>query len=107
MITYRKTRDEKWVAFGPVSEVRVGNVVVTKRDGASKTETVVSLGKPFLADGRQCVYGYLAPKGTETQSAPAPRRSSYGGGKCRAPGCSAMAVDRGYCKQCAFDEFDD
>lgn len=29
------------------------------------------------------------------------------GGKCRERGCSSIAVDRGYCRQCAFDEFDD
>lgn len=28
-------------------------------------------------------------------------------GRCRAKGCSATATTRGYCAQCAFDEFDD
>ena len=27
-------------------------------------------------------------------------------GECRAPGCQALATDRGYCRSCAFDELD-
>ncbi len=33
--------------------------------------------------------------------------NEHNGGRCRESGCSATAVDRGYCRQCAFDEFDD
>lgn len=82
-ISYRKTKDGKWVAFGPVAEVRVGTVTVTKASGERKTEQVVSLGKPFEANGTQCVYGYLAT------SAPAPARrpSVQSGRRYECPEC--------------------
>lgn len=59
MISYRKAKSGDWVVVGPVSELHVGTVTVTKRDGATKTETVASLGKPFDVNGVSCCYGYL------------------------------------------------
>lgn len=67
-ITYRKTQQGEWVAYGPASVMRKGAVTVTKKDGAVKTEYVERLGKTFTAAGCTMVYGYLA------KSAPAPRR---------------------------------
>jgi hypothetical protein len=83
-VTYRKTRQGEWVAFGPVSampELRPGvspEITVSKRDGTVKTERVTDYGKPFQADGVKCVYAYLA------KSAPAPRAASRSRcGTCR------------------------
>lgn len=99
MASYRKTRDEQWVVCGTVSEVRVGQVTVTKASGETKTEQVVSLGRPFTADGKQMVYGYLAPK--SESNTPAPRRAPgrryecpecgdyvYPGSQCWETGCT-------------------
>lgn len=69
-ITYRKTQQGEWVAYGTTSAVRVGAVTVTKKDGSIKTEQVTRLGKTFTVAGVPMVYGYLA------KSAPAPRRSA-------------------------------
>ena len=66
MITYRKTKKGDWVAFGPVTEMCVGSVTVTKRDGSTKTETVTGLGAPFTVEGKTCCYGYLAEKAKRT-----------------------------------------
>lgn len=38
---------------------------------------------------------------------PTVQTQSRSRGRCRARGCSAPATRRGYCAQCAFDEFDD
>lgn len=68
MITYRKTKDGKWVAFGPASEVRVGTITVTKRNGETKSETVANVGRPFKIEGIDHVYGYLEPRAPEVPS---------------------------------------
>jgi len=69
VISYRKTGKGEWVAFGPVSAMRVGTVTVTKKDGTAKSEYVEKLGRTFQAGGVDCCYGYLA------KTAPAPRAS--------------------------------
>lgn len=66
-ITYRKTRQGEWVAYGTTSAVRIGAVTVTKKDGSIKTEHVERIGKSFTVAGVPMCYGYLA------RSAPAPR----------------------------------
>jgi len=112
MASYRKTKDGQWVVCGSTSEVRVGTVTVTKASGETKQEQVVSLGKPFETAQGPCVYGYLQAKATQVGASPAPASrptrtySASRSGKCRAPGCSAPAVQAGYCKQCYFDEYD-
>ena len=118
MIRYRKTKDDKWVACGPVTEVRPGVITVEKASGEKKQEIVESLGHPFMMDGQLCVYGYLKPKATT----PAPMAPQAFGerfkprnpervparrdGRCKEPGCHATAWRDGYCKQCWFDEYD-
>jgi hypothetical protein len=73
-ITYRKTQQGQWVAFGPASAITAGaTVTVSKRDGSTKTERVESVGRPFTANGTQCVYGYLAPSAPRAASRPAQR----------------------------------
>jgi hypothetical protein len=62
MIGYRKTRQGDWAVCGPATEVRVGAVTVTKRDGTTKTETVTRLGSVFETPEGPMVYGYLAAK---------------------------------------------
>lgn len=58
--SYRKTKAGAWVVFGPASLVNVGQVLVTKRDGTTRTETVESVGKTFKCDGIDARYGYIA-----------------------------------------------
>lgn len=108
--TYRKTQAGQWVVCGPVSVVRPGTqVTVYKSDGTTKTELIETCGRPF---GDNLVYGYIAQRAAAA-TVKQPTRGRYDSegfrynGRCKAPGCSATATDRGYCKQCAFDEFDD
>lgn len=68
-ISYRKTQSGEWVAFGPADALRSNTTVtITKRDGTTKTEHIVRIGRPFSANGRQMVYGYIAPKARRSQS---------------------------------------
>ncbi len=56
---YRRTKSGEWVVMGPASVVQVGGVVqVTKKNGETKDETILSIGKPFLVDGVNMVYGH-------------------------------------------------
>jgi len=60
-ITYRKTKDGEWVAYGPASEIKPDTqITVTRRDGKTKTEFVTSIGRPFAVNGQRMVYGHLA-----------------------------------------------
>lgn len=61
-ISYRKTKTGEWVAYAPAAAVAgtVEQITVTKRDGSTKTETIERLGRPFVVDGREMVYCYLA-----------------------------------------------
>jgi hypothetical protein len=64
--SYRKTKSGEWVVFGPAATVRPGRVNVAKRDGTTKAETVERVGRPFVVDGVECVYGYIAERGATT-----------------------------------------
>jgi len=59
--SYRKTQSGKWAVCGPTSVVKVGaTVTVTKKDGSTKTEVIEAVGKPFVRNGVDAVYGYPA-----------------------------------------------
>lgn len=86
-VKYRKTKAGGWVAYGNIAHVRLGTITVTKSDGTTKTETVVSLGAPFVAEGQNMIYGYLAGSRPATKSA---RQST-----CRTGGnCSSFSNGR-------------
>ena len=86
MITYRKTKQGEWVAFGPVSEVVEGGVVtVTKRDGTTKREGIVRVGRAFSVDGVPHVYGYIEPRAPRRSR---PRRASNG--ECMCGACADL-----------------
>lgn len=58
MVNFRKNRHGDWVVCGPVSEVVIGPVLVTKRDGSTRVVAVFHVGRPFTnRDGVRCVYG--------------------------------------------------
>jgi hypothetical protein len=105
MVTYRKAKDGRWIVCGSVSEVKIGSVRVTKRDGSTKTEIVESLGRPFATENGMMVYGHIAARTSASSSA---RR---GNGRCRE--CGGPIRDArhhkamgGLCGECAFDEYD-
>ena len=75
MPTYRKTKDGRWVVFGSAATVTAGLVTVTRKDGTTKQETVVSVSKPFDVDGVPHVYGTIAT------------RARPGGCQCTEQGC--------------------
>lgn len=96
-ITYRKTKDGQWVAFGPLSAfketvqtpegpdtVTKASVVVTKKNGEAKTEQIARLGKPFDVQGVPHVYGYIA------KSAPRARRRYHDDDFCGCPGANGI-----------------
>jgi len=59
-ITYRKTRQGQWVAYGPASAITAGTTVtVTRASGETRTEYIASAGRPFAAGGAQMAYGYI------------------------------------------------
>ena len=81
-LTYRKTRQSEWVAFGPADAILKGRTVtVTKRDGTCKTEYIERAGRPFQAGGTECCYGYLR------KTAPAPRAASSRWASCKTCRC--------------------
>jgi len=105
MVSYRKAKDGRWIVCGPVAEMHIGSVRVTKRDGSTKLEIVESLGRPFATERGMMVYGYLAARATASST----RRSSNG--RCRE--CGGPIRDArhhkamgGLCGECAFDEYD-
>lgn len=108
-ISYHKTKTGKWVVVGPVSSVLPGSAVtVTKRDGTTKTETVLSVGRPFTAaDGVEKVYGYLAERTTSAHAGPSGCTCSLHRQyrACRTGGnCSSVGSGRN-CGGCDCDGF--
>jgi hypothetical protein len=61
-LTYRKTKSGEWAVFGPLSELKTGEVTVTKKDGTTKKEHVERVSKPFDVDGVPHAYGKVAPR---------------------------------------------
>jgi hypothetical protein len=74
-VQYRKTRAGEWVAMGPPELVHAGaDVTVTKKDGTTKNEFVLRVGKPFEVDGVEMVYGFITdpdPAGKDATSSAA------------------------------------
>lgn len=60
MITYRRTKSDEWVAYGPAAEVRLGLIAITRKDGAASYREVVRVGRSFEVQGVLHCYGYLA-----------------------------------------------
>ncbi|MCL4433313.1 MAG: hypothetical protein M1399_00855 [Actinobacteria bacterium] len=61
--TYRQTKNGEWVVMGDPADIRPGGrVTVTKKDGTTKTETIVSVGETFNTDKGMMVYGYLTER---------------------------------------------
>lgn len=78
-ITYRKTKADEWVAYGPASEVVAGTAIyVTKRSGERKPEAIARTGRPFVVEGVEMVYGYLGEQ-TSPRTSPSRRMSRYAG----------------------------
>lgn len=76
-ITFRKTRQGDWVAFGPASAVReCTEVTVTKRSGDAKRVYIERTGKTFQVDGLDMVYGYIGSTSSSRRGGHSPHRSS-------------------------------
>jgi hypothetical protein len=59
--SYRKTKTGEWVVVAPARQLKAGaTIAVHTKAGAVKIETIVSVGKPFTANGTEMAYGYLA-----------------------------------------------
>jgi hypothetical protein len=97
-ITYRKTQQGEWVAYGPAAVMRKGAVTVTKKDGSIKTEHVGRLGKTFTVAGVPMVYGYLEQRSSGFASQAGAReyrsnRSAYSRRRCVSGGnCSSFGA---------------
>ena len=79
--TYKKTKAGEWVAYGSLSAIQLGPLTVTKRDGSTKQENVVRLGKSFVVDGVEVRYGYLGPAAPVTARTTGTRRPSRSPGR--------------------------
>jgi hypothetical protein len=93
MTTYKKLKDGSFGVIGPVDEVRPNSsVTVRKKDGSTKTETVVKVTKPFASfDGSGMkVIGFLAPRTHGT----GPRRS---GSRYECEECGDMVTPGSQC----------
>lgn len=97
--SYRKTKAGAWVVFGPASLVNVGQVLVTKRDGTTRTETVESVGKTFKCDGIDARYGYIADvrASNRRRRIPACERCLHCGGN------GSVEQELGTCEACGRD----
>lgn len=78
VVTYRKTRNGEYVAYGPATIVREGVVTITKRDGSTKQVMVSGVGRTFTVDGIGMRYGYIDSDITVPAPAPA-RKPAYAG----------------------------
>lgn len=103
MATYSKTQKGEWVVCGSPAEIKAGaSVTVSKRDGSTKVEQIVSVGNPFERNGQRVVYGYIAQRQPTPAPAsrPTPRSSNrryecpecgdyvYSGSRCWETGCT-------------------
>lgn len=80
--TWRWTRQGERVVYGPTVTVRTGATVTV----AGETVTVARVGRPFVKDGVEMVYGYLSSQ---------PSRRRVGSGRC-ACGCGQWLTDLDY-----------
>jgi len=87
----KNKRTGSYDVIGLSSEVKVGEVVVTKRDGTKKTVYVSEVSKPFTGkygenQGKPCVIGRIA------------QRAYQGGGGCHTDGhCSSTCLGNPDC----------
>jgi len=111
MITYRKTKSGTWVTYGPVAEFPSqlpATVSVTKKSGERKAETVESLGRSFVANGIEMVYGYLGETLRPAAHLRPSRQSSQMCDNCDEYRAIATATDMSgisgrVCRRCARD----
>jgi hypothetical protein len=72
-VTYHfDKRANTWGILGPEAEVHLGEVAVTTKSGAVKTETVTRIGGGFERDGVKHVFADIAPRDQAATSQPAP-----------------------------------
>lgn len=80
MVTFTKNNQTgNYDVIGPVNEIGVGQVVVTKKSGEKTTVTVSRVSKPFVAKfgdhkGKECCIGTVAAKSSNGYT-PAVRNS--------------------------------
>lgn len=79
-ITYRKTKNGEWVAYGPYSELQNAEgavIAIRRKDGSTATRVCRKIGKPFRVDGIEMVYAYL--EGGEREE----RKARRSGPRCQ------------------------
>jgi hypothetical protein len=61
-LKFRK-RNDAWVCVGPVSELRLGEVTVTQKNGRQVPFEVAEISAPFKGDdGTPWAFGYETPR---------------------------------------------
>lgn len=88
----------EWGARVTGGKVAVGDTITVVTSKGRRWQAVVT-AIISESDGAMVV-------ATREANAPLRARGRSGKRRCRATGCSATAVTRGYCERCAFDEFD-
>lgn len=71
IVGFNKSPKGEWRLVGPVSMVVEGPVTVTKKNGKTSVENVLSVGASFDVGGVLHRYGYLKPKAEGTAPNPA------------------------------------
>lgn len=87
--TYKTTRNGERVIFGPATDVIPGHQVlvqVSASTGQLQPERPVRVGRTFMVNGVEMVYGYLRPDRRQSarRQSGSPRHTSYSGGFCAA-----------------------
>ena len=61
MVSFRKDRKtQTWTVSGPASQVKIGQVEATRRDGTTSVVQVAKVSRVFDAKGVPTRFGYLA-----------------------------------------------
>jgi len=112
--TWRRAKSTgEWVVFGPAASVQVGNVSVAKRNGKTEPVKIERVGKPFLVDGVEFVYGYPAKteEATRTGWSSYRSRSKSTGRLCdncnervgKYPAVDSSGIPGLVCYQCSYE----
>jgi Family of unknown function (DUF6011) len=68
VITFRRLRNGSWGVQGPISEMRVGTVTATRRNGETSDVEIVRLGSTLTVRGQRVRVGILAPRRRDDSS---------------------------------------
>jgi hypothetical protein len=92
-ITYRKTRQGKWVAYGPAAAMPAPGALaeIAKRGGGRDFAYIAYIGRPFTVDGTEMVYGYIDAARPVSRYDAQDNQRAASGSRCGTCRCHAEA----------------